>query len=150
MSEPSLSRDDALLAQTADRLHSAAIHLLRLLRQQDPASGLTAPRLSALSVIVFAGPLTLRALAAAEQVRPPTMSRVVDALEDEGLVVRESSSLDHREVQISATPTGRRVLEDGRGRRTAKLASLLAALPSEDLATLHRAASILDRISRGN
>jgi len=149
MSESSPSPDDALLTQTADRLHSAAIHLLRQVRQLDPVTGLTAPRLSALSVIVFAGPLTLRALAAAEQVRPPTMSRIVDALEDEGLVVRESSATDHREVQISATPTGQRVLDEGRRRRTAKLARLLAALPSEDLATLHRAANILDRVSRG-
>ncbi len=150
MSEPSLLHDDSLLTETADRLHSAAIHLLRRLRQQDSASGLTAPRLSALSVIVFAGPLTLRALAAAEQVRPPTMSRIVDALEDAGLATREASVDDHREVRISATPIGTRVLEDGRARRTTKLAGLLAALPSDELATLHRAAQILDRISRGD
>ena len=150
MSEPSPAPDDALLTQTADRLHSAAIHLLRQVRQLDPATGLTAPRLSALSVVVFAGPLTMRALAAAEQVRPPTMSRIVDALEEAGLVTRESSAADHREVRISATPTGQRVLDDGRQRRTAKLARLLASLPPEELGTLHRAANILDRLVRGN
>src|SRR5229473_2111765 len=80
---------DNVTVHTADRLHSAAIHLLRRLRRQDDASGLTAPRLSALSVIVFSGPLTLGALATAEQVRPPTMTRLVAALEEAGLVVRE-------------------------------------------------------------
>src|SRR5919199_1876113 len=73
----------------ADRLHSAAIHLLRRLRKVDEASGLSAPRLSALSVLVFAGPRTLGELAAAEQVRPPTMTRLVRALERSGLVTRE-------------------------------------------------------------
>src|SRR5215208_7560323 len=76
----------------ADRLHSAAIHLLRRLRREDDASGLAAPKLSALSVVVHAGPLTLGALAAAEQVRPPTMTRIVAALEAEGLVTREADA----------------------------------------------------------
>src|SRR5215475_8975886 len=72
----------------ADRLHSAAIHLLRLVRGQDAAAGIGPARLSALSVIVFAGPLSLNDLARAEQVRPPTVSRIVDALETEGLARR--------------------------------------------------------------
>src|SRR5918992_1439308 len=83
-------------ARTADRLHSAAIHLLRRLRRVDVASGLTAPRLSALSVVVFSGPLTLGALAAAEQVQPPTMTRIVGALEAAGLVQREPKPGDGR------------------------------------------------------
>src|ERR687883_145288 len=73
----------------ADRLHSAAIHLLRRLRREDARTGLSGPRLSALSVVVFAGPRTLGELAAAEQVRPPTMTRLVQALEREGLVARD-------------------------------------------------------------
>ena len=72
----------------ADRLHSAAIHLLRLVRVQDAATGVAPARLSALSVIVFGGPVSLNDLARAEQVRPPTMSRIVDALEAEGLARR--------------------------------------------------------------
>src|SRR4051794_41857953 len=72
----------------ADQLHSAAIHLLRSLRREDTASGLSAPRLSALSVVVFGGPLTIGALAAAEQVRPPTMTRLVAALQAQGLRAR--------------------------------------------------------------
>src|SRR3954468_14349028 len=93
-------------AQVADRLHSAAIHLLRRLRTEDTASGLTAPRLSALSVIVFGGPLTLGALAAAEQVRPPTMTRLVAALEQAGLVARELDPDDRRHVLLRATAEG--------------------------------------------
>src|SRR3954471_103707 len=100
-------------AEIADRLHSAAIHLLRRLRREDDASGLPAPQLSALSVIVFGGPITLGALAAAEQVRPPTITRVVAALEDAALVVREVDEADRRIVRVSATPKGSRLLQEG-------------------------------------
>src|SRR3954467_2258933 len=81
-------------ADLADRLHSAAIHLLRRLRRADTASGLPAPRLSALSVLVFGGPLTVSELAAAEQVRPPTMTRIIGALEAAGLAEREGDPKD--------------------------------------------------------
>src|SRR4051812_34314338 len=89
-------------ADLADRLHSAAIHLLRRLRREDDASGLPAPHLSALSVIVFGGPITLGALATAEQVRPPTMTRVIAALERQGLLTRESSEDDRRVIRVKA------------------------------------------------
>jgi DNA-binding MarR family transcriptional regulator len=140
--------DDLAPAEVADRLHSAAIHLLRRLRTEDMASGLTAPRLSALSVIVFGGPLTLGALAAAEQVRPPTMTRLVAALERDGLVTREQDPNDRRQVLVQATPAGRRLLEEGRARRTASLARRLASLPPADLAGLARAAELLERLAR--
>jgi DNA-binding MarR family transcriptional regulator len=132
----------------ADRLHSAAIHVLRRLRLEDAASGLTAPRLSALSVVVFGGPLTLGALAAAEQVRPPTMTRIVAALERAGLVTRQPDPGDRRQIAISATPTGRRLLEEGRARRTASLTKRLAALPADELANLARAAALVERLAR--
>lgn len=135
-------------AQIADRLHSAAIHLLRRLRTEDTASGLTAPRLSALSVIVYGGPLTLGALAAAEQVRPPTMTRLVAALEQAGLVTREADPDDRRQILLRATPEGRRLLEEGRARRTASLTRRLAALPAADLAALAHAADLLERLAR--
>jgi DNA-binding MarR family transcriptional regulator len=135
-------------AEIADRLHSGAIHLLRRLRIEDAATGLTAPRLSALSVVVFGGPLTLGALAAAEQVKPPTMSRLVAALERDGLVSRRPDPDDARQVLLQATETGRRLLEEGRARRTATLAQRLASLPPADLAALARAASLLDRLAR--
>ncbi|MFN8636567.1 MAG: MarR family transcriptional regulator [Chloroflexota bacterium] len=140
--------DDLAPELVADRLHSAAIHLLRRLRVEDAASGLTAPRLSALSVIVFGGPLTLGALAAAEQVRPPTMTRLVAALERDGLVTRETDLTDRRQILLSATSAGRQLLEEGRVRRTASLTKRLAALPAADLRVLARAAALLERLSR--
>ena len=135
-------------ARTADRLHSAAIHLLRRLRREDTASGLTAPRISALSVIVYGGPLTLGALASAEQVRPPTMTRIVAALEESGLVARVPGTNDRREVIVNATEKGKRLLDEGRARRIESLARQLAVLPSSELATLEQAAEILERLAR--
>ena len=131
--------------RVADRLHSAAIHLLRRLRREDDAAGLSAPRLSALSVVVFGGPLTLGELAAAEQVRPPTMTRLVTALEAQGLVRREADSRDGRLTRVHATAKGQAILAAGRARRVEALARQLDALPPGDLATLERAADILER-----
>lgn len=139
----------ARAARAADRLHSAAIHLLRLLRREDDATGITAPHLSALSVVVFGGPLTLGELAAAEQVRAPTMTRVVQKLEAAGLVTREPDPRDGRVARVRATEQGAQVLRDGRARRVAVLAERLRALPPEELALLEDAAEVLDRVVRG-
>jgi DNA-binding MarR family transcriptional regulator len=136
-------------AELADRLHSAAIHLLRRLRREDDASGLPAPQLSALSVIVFGGPITLGALAAAEQVRPPTISKLVATLEAAGLVEREIDETDRRVMRVRATARGTRLLQEGRTRRVASLAAALGALPSSDRATLARAVPVLERVVRG-
>src|SRR5688500_20234215 len=103
--------------ELATRLHAASIRLLRTLRREDDGTGLSAPRLSALSVVAFGGPLSLAELAAAEQVRPPTMSRIVDYLVEEGLVTRETAPGDRRSVRIEATDKGRRRMEAGRERR---------------------------------
>ena len=130
----------------ADRLHSTAIHLLRRLRKVDEASGLTAARLSALSVLVFGGPITVGDLARMEQVTAPTMSRLVRGLERDGLVVREAHDGDGRFVRVRATPKGRKILERGRERRVLELTSLLDALPSKDCAVLGSAAEILERV----
>jgi DNA-binding MarR family transcriptional regulator len=132
----------------AGALHSAAIHLLRRLRREDDAGGLSAPRLSALSVVVFAGPLTLGALAAAEQVRPPTMTRIVGALEAAGLVQREPKPGDGRATLVRATPAGARLLLAGRDRRTAALAEGLGALSGADLDVLDRAAALMEQLAR--
>ncbi len=94
----------------ADRLHSAAIHLLRRLRRTDEATGLSPARLSALSVVVFAGARTLGELASIEQVRPPTMTHLVKGLEHQGLVKRESDDDDRRVARIRATDEGRQLL----------------------------------------
>ena len=101
----------------AELLHSTAIRLLRTLRRVDESSGLTAPRLSALSVIVFNGPITLGKLAEAEQVRPPTMTRIVNALEEQKLVVKAQDPGDGRVIRIAASVKGKRVLIRGRARR---------------------------------
>ena len=93
----------------------------------DEASGLSAARLSALSVLVFGGPTTVGALARAEQVSAPTMSRLVSGLERDGFVVREAAEDDARAVRVRATPKGRRVLVQGRERRVTELVQLLEA-----------------------
>jgi DNA-binding MarR family transcriptional regulator len=135
------------LVTLADQLHSAAIHLLRGVRRVDAQSGLPAAQLSALSVVVFGGPLSLGALAAAEQVRPPTMSRVVGALEAGGLVTREPDPADARAVLVAATRAGRRLLAEGRRRRVEALAERLRALDENERAALHAAAPALVRLS---
>jgi DNA-binding MarR family transcriptional regulator len=130
----------------ADKLHSTAIHLLRQLRKEDDASGLSAPRLSALSVVVFGGPLTLGQLAAAEQVKPPTMTRIVTGLEKDRLVQRLGDLQDRRLTLIHATAKGRTVLAAGRARRVEKLASAVRRLGASELAELARATQLLQDI----
>jgi DNA-binding MarR family transcriptional regulator len=137
----------------ADELHSAAIHLLRQLRREDDASGLSAPRLSALSVVVFGGPLTLGDLARAEQVRPPTMTRIVTGLEKDGLVKRRGDPRDRRLTHIEATPKGRKILAAGRARRVEKLASAVGRLKRKELAELGRGVELVREVvasMRGN
>ena len=134
-------------ATLADRVHSAAIHLLRRLRKQDDASGLSAARLSALSVVVFGGPVTIGQLAAAEQVSPPTMTRLLAAMEGDGLVTRAGDAGDQRVVWISPTPRGRRLLREGRRRRVAVLATEVATLSKADRELLSRATDVLERVA---
>jgi DNA-binding MarR family transcriptional regulator len=131
----------------ADRLHSAAIHVLRRVRKEDETSGLGPARLSALSVVVFGGPLTLGELAAAEQVRPPTMTRIVDGLVRDGLV-RKQTGGDRRTIVITATARGRRLLQRARQRRIAVLAERLRGLGDEELALLDHAAELMEGASR--
>ena len=132
----------------ADRLHSAAIHLLRRVRREDVAAGLGPAQLSALSVLVFGGPMGLNELANAEQVRPPTMSRVVAALERQKLVARASDADDARRIRLRATAKGHSLLQKARRRRIANLAERLAQLADEDLNALARAAEILEQALR--
>lgn len=136
------------LALLADRLHSVAIRLLRAVREEDTRMGLSGPRASALSVLVFRGPQTLGELARAEQVRPPTMTRLVQALEAEGLVVRKPDARDGRRVLVRATAAGRRLLEAARVRRVAVLAARLETVPLETRADLARAVEALEAAFR--
>lgn len=132
----------------ADRLHSAAIHLLRRLRVEDEALGISAPRLSVLSVLVFAGPKRVGELARIERVEPPTMTRLVDGLVRDGLAVREADPDDARAVRVRATPIGARTLRRGRARRVETLRASLAALSPTELAALGEGVEVLELILR--
>jgi DNA-binding MarR family transcriptional regulator len=131
--------------EAADRFHSAAIHALRHVRREDPASGLSAARLSALSVLVFGGPRTLGELAAAEQVRPATMTRIAQSLVEDGYANRAADPADGRVVRLSATAKGKRVMQQGRERRVANLARLLERLSPDEVARVHEAAELVER-----
>src|SRR6478609_8180048 len=138
---PKLTKTEEL----ADRLHSAAIHLLRQVRVQDVASGLAPARLSALSVLVFGGAMSLNDLARAEQVRPPTMSRIVDALEAEGLARRTVNSQDRRAIVIEATEKGTAILWQGRKRRVRFLAKRLSRLSQAERKQIESAVQAIQK-----
>ncbi len=140
-----LSADDP--AAIADRLHSAAIHLLRRLRRTDADAGLTGPQASALSVLVFGGPAKLTDLAAAEQVRAPTMSRLVSDLEVLGLVERRAAAGDRRAVLVAATDRGRALLDEARAARLGALTASVAQRTPEERALLATAAVLLAQIA---
>jgi DNA-binding MarR family transcriptional regulator len=132
----------------ADRMHSAAIHLLRHAARQDTFSGQGPARLSALSVLVFGGPRTLGELAAAERVKPPTMSRIVAGLKRSGLARIEVDEQDQRRVRISVTAKGEQLLQDARKRRIQALAETFAGLDEAQLEVLGRAAEIIEQALR--
>ena len=132
----------------ADRLHSAAIHLLRRVRKQDAVSGVGPAQLSALSVLVFGGPKTLGDLAAQEQVKPPTMSRVVAGLRRSLLVEIARDPRDARRIDIRASAKGTRLLQRGRERRIDYLADHLGSLTASELAQLSAAAGLLEKLLR--
>jgi len=131
--------------QVADMLHGAAIRLLRYVRKEDEASGVTGAQLSVLSVLAYGGPLTLGALAAAEQVKPPTMSQLVSTLERLGIVARKP--LNRRSIEVSVTRKGRLLLEAGRKRRLARLTKAIDALPAEQIDKLGQAAGLIVAIT---
>ena len=137
---------DAKVMTVADRLHSASIHLLRRVRRQDASSGEGPARLSALSVLVFGGAMSLGDLAAAEQVRPPTMTRIVAGLERSGLARRASDVTDARKIQIHATEKGRRLLQQARKRRIEYLAEGLRDLDGSELSRLDAAVRVLENV----
>jgi DNA-binding MarR family transcriptional regulator len=137
---------DEDLAATAERLHRAAIRLLRSLRREDEASGLSAPRLSALSVMVFAGPMTMGELANAEQVKPPTMTRLVEGLVADGLAKRAPDAADRRLVRIAPTAKGRRLLEAARARRVKALAGRLEILSPVERRALARGVELVEQV----
>jgi DNA-binding MarR family transcriptional regulator len=116
---------------------------MRRIRHEDDALGLSAPRLSALSTVAFGEPRTLGEMARMEQVTPPTMTRMVAALQRDGLVTRHPDASDKRVIWVQATAKGRRLIEQGRRQRVAFLAQHLAALPHVDRRTLGRASDLM-------
>lgn len=131
--------------ELADRLHSTAIHLLRQVRVQDAASGLAPARLSALSVLVFGSAMSLNDLARAEQVRPPTMSRIVDALESANLIRRTVNPQDRRAVVLEATEKGTAILWQGRKRRVKFLAKHLSRLTESERHKINEAIKAIQK-----
>lgn len=127
----------------ADRLHSAAIRLLRRARRGDPLTGVSPAQLSALSVLM-SGPKTLGELAAAEQVRPPTMSRLVGEMQRAGVARRVTDRDDKRVARVHATAKGLRALERGRGMRIEALERLVVGLDEDDLEALERAVTVIE------
>jgi DNA-binding MarR family transcriptional regulator len=133
--------------ELADRLHSAAIHLLRGVRREDAQAGLPPAQLSALSVLVFGGPATVGRLAEIEQVRSPTMTRIVTSLETAGLVTREPHPDDARSTLVAATASGRDLLLEGRRRRVSVLEERIAQLEPSERAAIEGAVEALETIS---
>jgi DNA-binding MarR family transcriptional regulator len=127
-------------------MHSASIHLLRRAGREDVKNGTSGARLSALSVLVFAGPKTVSELAGWERVRVPTMSRLVAAMDEEGLIRKARNGSDARSVVLHPTAKGRRVLDRARELRLSALASLFAEATAEELQTVREAAAIVDRL----
>jgi DNA-binding MarR family transcriptional regulator len=140
-----MARTDSL--EIAVALHRAAIRLLRAVRVADDETGVSAPKLSALSVLTFGGPTSLTSLARAEQVTPATMSKLVSDLEAEGLVVKRADREDKRGLRIEVTAKGRALMEEGRRRRLALLQKRLAKLSRDERALLDRAAEIMLKLS---
>lgn len=136
------------ILRVADRLHSASIHLLRRLRVRDRESGIGPAQLSALSVLVFGGAKSLAELAEAEQVRPPTMSRIVAGLEKSKLVRSETSKEDARRVRITPTAKGEKVMWERRRRRVEMLAGMISDLSLQEVQKLGEIAEVMEGISR--
>lgn len=134
--------------RVADRLHSASIHLLRRLRVRDRETGIGPAQLSALSVLVFGGAKSLAELAEIEQVKPPTMSRIVAGLEKSKLAKREVSAEDGRRIRILPTAKGEKAMWEGRRRRVEMLADLISDLSGNEVQQLSEIAEMMESISR--
>jgi len=142
-----MGRDRPGTVPLADQLHSAAIHLLRLVRTEDRSTGVGPAQLSALSVLVFGGSMSLRRLADIEQVKPPTMVRIVQGLVERKLAKSRSDPTDARKIRISATRRGRSLMFRAQARRVQALADMLAQRPQAEIQELQTAVKILHSLS---
>jgi DNA-binding MarR family transcriptional regulator len=131
----------------ASELRLSVHRLTRRLRQQTPTDGLTLTQLSALAVIWREGPLTAGDLAAKEQVRPPSITRVLTGLEALGLVQRTDNPRDGRQVLVRITPEGDQRLAEYVRVRELWLERRLAAMTQAERDVLARASELLDRLA---
>jgi DNA-binding MarR family transcriptional regulator len=139
---------DTTLAETAARLRMAIVRTSRRLRQEaaGAAGQLTPTAGAALATVERHGPLTPSELAAIERVKRPTATRTLRMLGDAGLIERAPDPEDGRSALVSVTAEGRERLRRLRGRKNAYLARRMRELPGDDVATLARAAEILEGI----
>jgi len=136
------------LNELANTVHSVSLRLLRQIRLVDGVSGLSGPRISLLSVLVFAGPLPIGKLASIEQISGPAITKLVDGLAGDGLARRVRSTTDRRVVLVEATRAGKRRLEEGRARRVDAVASFLADLDPSERVKVRDAFQALARLLR--
>ena len=148
MTGPNTGGDDRGAEDVADKVHSAAIHLLRSLRGRDKTLGVSGARLSALSVLYFAGPMTMSHLARAEDVKLPTMSRLVKDMVLEQLVTRTAAEDDGRAQVIDMTPKGRSLFMRARVNRLMALTTAMESLTEENQETLLSAAELMENAAK--
>ncbi len=145
---PDASPPDAdARSEIAALLHEQFARLSRQLRTLELPHGMTPERLSALSVIEKRGPISVTALADTEMVRPATMSRMITALVEEGLVKRSDDENDGRGVLISITPKGRRAFQRAQEQRLSRFAVILESLSNEQLVAMRDLSEALERLT---
>ena len=137
---PGPSGDDELAA----RLRVAVTRLNRRLRQES-MTGISPSQEAALAAVKRLGRPTLGELAQAEQVQPPSMTRVVAAMEAAGLIVRSGDEDDRRVTRVELTPKGRTTLDRIRSLRTAYLARQIALLSPDERSRAEELAQLLER-----
>lgn len=130
----------------ASSLRISVMRLARRMRSERADTSLTVTQLAALATLERHGPLTPTELAEHEKVQPPSMTRVVAALEERGLATRTPHPTDRRQAIVSISPEGSVVLADDRRRRDAWLSRRLAQLDPAETEALMAAAPLLDRL----
>jgi len=141
------SSNSFINAKVADKLHSGAIHLLRRLRNTDDETGLSPARLSILSVLVFSGDKSPGELAQIERVKPPTVTGLIQAMEQDGLVVRKAQANDKRAFTIKVTAKGRRILLNAQRSRIQQLVALMNTLNRNEVTQLATAAALMEKLA---
>lgn len=131
----------------ASELRTTVMRLARRLRNQRADTTMSLGQLATLGTLERCGPLTPGELAGLERVQPPSMTRIVAALEAAGLVTRTDHPTDRRQVLVAVSPVGKVLLKDDRRRRDAWLAQRMRDLDPEDLAVLRKAAAVLDKLA---